>query len=44
LLRQANVDEASIEQMLGVNAARQFDIELVRHALNDDGYEPVNDG
>jgi predicted TIM-barrel fold metal-dependent hydrolase len=30
LLRQANVDEAFIEQMLGGNAARQFDIELTQ--------------
>jgi predicted TIM-barrel fold metal-dependent hydrolase len=44
LLRQANIHESCIERMMGGNAARQFGIELVRHALHDDGCEPVNDG
>ena len=44
LLRQANVDELSVERMMGENAARQFGIELVKHTLHNDGPEPVNGG
>ena len=43
-LTAANVQESYVARMMGENAAQQFGIELVRHALHDDGYEPVNDG